>query len=308
MSAPAEVLVSDNLFEATVDVLWRQWRAIGGAATGQPVSRQVDPEVLCLASLFFRDHEPRLWIAMTDWIRFGAPLLSVQRFKNIAKQFPDMKDGVKALALVAWQEGKDARWKPVAGASRRSSRTRTSPKQRSAGPALSAPAALLLRLRAAFSVGVKADLFAFLMGQPFRVTVSSAAESLGYAVPTIFRALQDFRAAGMAESADLRSATEYWVNTLSWHALLGGEHGIVRWGFWREILVYICAAVTLEGRAEHRRSSEYAQATSLRALAMQHEAGLVRSGIIEREVPRAPSLLEWREFHNAVATRMTTLA
>jgi len=301
--------VGNNLFDATLDVLWRQWRAIGAAAAGQPATRQVDPEALCLASLFFRDHEPRLWIAMTDWIRFGAPLLSVQRFKNVARQLPDTTtEGVKALALVAWQEGKDARWKQLAASGRRSPRTRTSAKQRSAGPALNASPALLLRLRAAFGVSVKADLLAFLLGQPFRVTVSSAAASLGYTAPAVFRALQDFRAAGMAESAELPSAAEYWVDSGRWNALLGGDQGFARWGFWREILAYVCAVVTLEGRAGHRRSSDYAQATSLRELAMQHEGGLVRAGVIEREVPRASSIAAWREFHNALATRMATLA
>ena len=300
--------MSDNLFEATIDVLWRQWRTVGAAATGRPATTQVDPEALCLASLFFQDHEPRLWIAMTDWLRFGAPLLSVQRFKNVAKQFPDMTEGVKALALVAWQEGKDARWKAVAAASRRSSKTRPSVKQRSAGPALNAPPALLLRLRAAFGVGVKADLLAFLLGQPFRVTVSSATASLGYTVPAVFRALQDLRAAAIAEAAEFPSAAEYWVDSGRWQALLGGDQGFARWGFWREILTYVCAAVTLEGRTGHRRSSEYAQATSLRELAMQHEGGLVRAGVIEREVPRGSSIAAWREFHNSLAARMATLA
>ncbi len=300
--------MADSLFEATLDVLWRQWRAIGAAATGQAVTRQVDPEALCLASLFLQDHEPRLWTAMTDWIRFGAPLLSVQRLKNLANQFPNLTQGVKALALVAWREGKDARWKPVAGAARHSPRTRTSAKQRSAGPALKDAPALLLRLRAAFTVGVKADLLAFLLGQPFRVTVSTAAVSLGYAIPTVFRALQDFRAAGVVHAADLPSATEYWVDSFRWQALLGGEQGIARWGFWRETLVYVCAAFGLENRATYRRSSEYARATSLRELATQHEGDLVRAGVVERGVPRSPSLIEWREFHGALAGRIAAMA
>lgn len=306
--ARAEPPVAGNLFEATLDVLWRQWRAIGAAATGQPVARQVDPEALCLASLLLQDHEPRLWIAMTDWIRFGAPLLSVQRLKNLAKQFPNVTGGVKALALVAWREGRDARWKPVAGAVRPSAKNRTSAKQRSAGPALMAAPALLLRLRAAFSVGVKADLLAFLLGQPYRVTVSTAAVSLGYAIPTIFRALQDFRAAGVVQSADLPSAAEYWVDSLRWQALLGNEQGIARWGFWREILAYVCAAFELEHRATYQRSSEYAKATSLRELATQHAGALVRAGVIEHEVPRSPSLVEWQGFHEALAARIATTA
>jgi hypothetical protein len=301
--------VADNLFEATLDLLWRQWRSIGGAAAGEPVSKQVDPEALCLASLFFRDHEPRLWTAMADWIRFGASLLSVQRLKNLATQFPDMSDQVKALGLVAWHEGKDARWKSLVGARGQSRGAyRTSSKQRSAGPALSAPPAFVLRLRAGFNVGVKADLLAFLLGQKFRVSVATAAASLAYGVPAIFRALQDSRNAGFVRSADLPSAAEYWVDIPTWYEVMGGEQAIPRWGFWREILVYACAMFTLEHERNYPKSSEYARATALRELAMQHEAGLVRSGMIEQAIPRSASFDEWREFHNALAQRIADLA
>ena len=300
--------MASKLFEATLDVLWRQWRALGAAATGRPVAKQVDPEALCLASLLLQDHEPRLWIAMTDWLRFGAPLLSVQRLKNLAKQFPDVAQGVKALALVAWQEGRDARWKPLAGGVRHAARTRTSAKQRSAGPALLAGPALVLRLRAAFSVGVKADLLAFLLGQRFRVTVSTAAASLGYRIPTIFRSLQDFRAASIVQSADLPSAAEYWLDSFRWQALLGDEPEIARWGFWREVLTYVCAAFDLEHSRAYQRSSEYARATSLRDLARKHEGALLRAGVIEHEMPQAPSLGEWREFHDALAARIAASA
>jgi hypothetical protein len=307
MSGRSGRLVLASLFESTLDLLWRQWRAIGAAATGQPVTRQVDPEALCLASLVFQDREPRLWIVMSDWIRLAAPLVSVQRLKNLAVQFPDVGKGVAALGRVAWQEGRDARWKRLAASPQRLA-PRTSPKQRSAGPALAAPPALPLRLRAAFTVSVKADLLAFLLGQPYRVTVSTAAVSLGYTVPTVFRSLQDLRAAGLVESADLPSAAEYWVDAGKWYDLLGGERAIARWGFWRETLVYVCAVSALESRPEHRGASDYARATAFRELASQHEAGLVRAGVIERGVPRSPSLGDWREFHDALAARIAALA
>ncbi len=301
--------MADNLFEATLDLLWRQWRSIGGAAAGEPVRKQVDPEVLCLASLFYRDHEPRLWTAVTDWIRFGAPLLSVQRLKNLAPQFPNISDQLKALGLVAWREGKDARWKSLVGVRRSvSGADRTSAKQRSAGPALAAPPALVLRMRAGFNVGVKADLLAFLLGQRFRVSVATAAASLGYGVPAIFRALQDLRNAGFVRSAALPAAAEYWVDIPTWYEVMGGEQAIPRWGFWREILAYACAAFTLEHERRYVRSSEYARATALRELAMQHEVGLMRSGIIEQGIPRSVSFGDWRDFHNALGTRITDSA
>lgn len=296
----------NNLFEATLDLVWRQWRAIGAAAAGEPVTKQVDPEALCLASLFLRDHEPRLWIVMADWFRHGASLLSVQRLKNLVSQFPNMSDGVKELARVAWQEGKEARWKSFLGSSRSGAKEpRATTKQRSGGLALTAPPALLLRLRTAFTVGVRSDLLAFLLGQPLRVSVATAAASLGYSVPPVFRALQDLRASGFVRSAEFPSAAEYWVDAFQWYEVLGGKQALAPWGFWREILTYVCAALTLENDRKHQRSSEYARANALRELAMQHEADLMRAGVVEQGVPRSTSLASWNEFHDALAKRIT---
>ena len=299
----------NNLSEATLDLMWRQWRAIGAAAAGESVTKQVDPEALCLASLFFRDHEPRLWVVMTDWIRHGASLLSVQRLKNLMRQFPDLSDGVKELARVAWHQGKEARWKSFLGSSRsRTSEPRATTKQRSGGLALTAPPALLLRLRTAFTVGVRSDLLAFLLGQPLRVSVATAAGSLGYSVPPVFRALQDLRASGFVRSAEFQSGAEYWVDAFQWYEVLGGKQALAPWGFSREILTYVCAAFTLENDRRHRRGSDYARANALRELAMQHEADLLRAGVVEQGVPRSASLANWNEFHDALAKRITAVA
>src|SRR5262245_38933426 len=61
-----------SLRDLAIDIVWRQWRAIGGAASGQSVTRQVDPEALILASLTFDYDEPRLWTVMLDWLRASA--------------------------------------------------------------------------------------------------------------------------------------------------------------------------------------------------------------------------------------------
>jgi hypothetical protein len=308
MCARVEARVARNLWEAAIDLVWRQWRGIGAAATGEAVKQQVDPEALCLASLFFQDHEPRLWVAMTDWLRFGASLLSVQRVKNLAGQFPSIGKQLDALAHVAVREAKDARWASLLGSTRPGKAARAPIKQRAAGPALLAAPALMLRMRAAFSVGVKSDLLAFLLGQRLRVTVAVAATALGYRKPAVFRALQDLRAAALVHSAELPAAAEYWINSTDWYSPLGGESAIARWGYWREVLVYACAAFTLEHDRNYLRSSEYARATALRELASRHEAGLLRAGVIEQGVPRSAEFGEWRQFHDRLAQAISAAA
>ena len=293
--------MATSLFETVVEVVWRQWRAIGGAAAGEPVTKQVDPEALCLASLFLQDHEPRLWVVMSDWLRHGAALLSVQRLKNLARQFPPMEDKVRAMARVALEVNKEARWKSLLGRGSRVATPRASTKHRSGGLVLTAAPSLVLRLRAAFTVGARSDLLAFLLGQPLRVSVAAAAESLGYTVPPVFRAFQDLRAAGFVKAADLPNATEYWVDAFQWYGVLGGEQAVSRWGFWRETLAYACAAFALEHDRRHQKSSDYARATALRELANTHQAGLLRTGLLDEDLPQSAELKDWRVFHERFA-------
>ena len=304
MSAHAAAPLTASLLETTLDVLWRQWRAIGGAAAAGPATRQVDPEALCIASLVLEQHEPRLWTTMTDWLRLGAPFVSMQRLKNLAAQFPDGRELLERLALAAVEGAKGARWRSLlAGAKHGGKQRRLPAKRRSAGPALQAAPALVLRLRAAFAVGVKADLLALLLGQRFRVSVAAAASALGYSTPTVFRAFQNLQAAGLVRSADLPAAAEYWMNTLPWSNVLGGPDSLAPWGFWREILAYVCAVLRWEEETKRRPLSEYARGTSLRELGGRHEPDLVRAGLIEPglALPRSPALADWREFHGKLA-------
>ncbi len=309
MSAHAAAPLTASLLEPTLDVLWRQWRAIGGAAAGGAATTQVDPEALCIASLALERHEPRLWTAMTDWLRLGAALVSVQRLKNVAAQFPVGRELLERLAAAVLQEGKDARFKALlarlakARAEHGTKVRSVPPKQRSAGPALQAPAALLLRLRAAFGVGVKADLLAFLLGQRLRVSVATAAAALAYSTPTVFRALQDLREAGFVRSTDQPSAAEYWVDAQRWYSVLGDQNAVAYWGFWRETLAYVAAVLAWEGETGRRSLSEYALGTSLREVAQRHESDLVRAGLVEPglALPQSAALGDWRKLHKHLA-------
>ena len=312
MSAHTVDLTTASLREATLDVLWRQWRAIGGAAAGAPATTQVDPEVLCVTSLVLEQREPRLWTAMTDWLRLGAALVSVQRLKNLAVQLPAGRKLLERLAAVVVPEANGARFKTLLARSgkaraQRGGRVRSAPpKQRSAGPALQAPAALLLRLRAAFGVGVKADLLAFLLGQRIRASVATTAAALAYSIPTAFRALQDLREAGFVRCTDQPSGAEYWVDVQPWYSVLGGQKAVAYWGFWREILVYVTAVLAWEVETERRSVSEYALGTSLRELAQRYEPDLVRAGLVEPglALPQSAALGDWREFHRHLAERL----
>jgi hypothetical protein len=307
MSRTTATQLTGSLVESTTDLLWRQWRAIGGAAAGGQVKKQVDLEVLCLASLAFEEHEPRLWTTLTDWVSLGSSLVSVQRMKNLAPSFPRGAERTPRLARFAVTEAKDARWNSLLS-TEKADRTHSpvSRRQRSAGPALLTGPALALRMRAAFGVGVKADLIAFLLGQQYRVTVNAAAAALGYGMPAVFRALQDLQTAGLVRVASVPAAAEYSMDTGPWYQVLGGANNIAYWGYWREVISYVCAVLDWEKQAVRKKVTDYARGVSIRELSDAHKIDLARSGAVDQHItfPDSPALGEWREFHDRMAKRL----
>jgi hypothetical protein len=298
---------SASLRDVAVAILWRQWRALGAAATGRPVARQIDLEVLILASLEFEPLEPRLWTVMVDWLRVSARLSSVQRLKNLVGQFSRAGEMLPRLASFVTRASGDARWRSLGRSGARRGKAPAPARQRAAGPTLESPPALMLRLRAAFGVGVKADLLAFLLGQRVRVSVATVASALGHSKATVFRALQDVLEAGMIRTAPTTTASEYWLDTSPWASLLGGK--LSHWGYWREILSYVCGLVELE-RSTRPSASEYARAVSLRRLAEEHHSDLVRAELIDQNlaVPRSAEWQDWKVFHAQLADRLSDRA
>lgn len=294
-----------KLRDVTLDVLWRQWRALGAAATGGPVTKQVDLEVLILGSLEFEYDEPRLWTVMVDWLRTSARLSSVQRLKNLVGQFTGAENQLARLAGVVTRDAGDARWRSLTQSSSRGAKQPKPVRSRASGPTLESPPALLLRLRAGFGVGVKADLLAFLLGQRFSVSVATAASGLGHSKATVFRALQDLREAGMVRSSARQSAAEYWVETMEWASLLGGRDAIARWGYWREIVAYVAALTHIEN-ATRPVASEYARVVTVRRLLEEREPELARAGLVDRElrVPSSVVSTDWTAFHMMLAERL----
>jgi len=79
----------EDLREAAARAAWTQWGAIFTfPASRRPAQAIVDPEALLLGSLVLSQHEPRLRGVVQLWARYGSRLLSVQRAKNLALQFP----------------------------------------------------------------------------------------------------------------------------------------------------------------------------------------------------------------------------
>src|SRR5665213_1176053 len=185
--------LSATLRNAALDVLWRQWGAVGGMVSEHTrAASVVDPEALILMSLALQAVEPRFGDLLADWARLNSELLSVQRMRNLARRFPEgIGENLAAFARIALAEGKDHRWKSIAGteASLDLGR-RHQGKSRATRVNLLEPTALLLRLRLVFGVGIKADLIGFLLStdRGERASIGTIATVTDYTVAAVRKA------------------------------------------------------------------------------------------------------------------------
>ncbi|MGH2625679.1 MAG: hypothetical protein ACRDHY_03400 [Anaerolineales bacterium] len=228
-----------DLREATAEATWTQWSAIFTVATSRRQARSiVDPEALLLVSLALRDHEPRLWSAAVLWAQFGARLLSVQRAKNLARQFPPMvRERLGEFAQLAIRDGGDQRWRSLVCGTRVQ---RPSGRARTAAPRLEGAAALMLRLRLGLGVGIKPDVLTYLIGIAGGANpVILIARATGYQGRAVRRALEDLLAGGFVESRP-GTPVAYRVDTTKWAGLLDFEPSQPpAWHGWGPLFAFI---------------------------------------------------------------------
>lgn len=75
--------------DSILDLLWRQWTAIGITGySNADESRVVDPEALLLLTLTVARHDARLFDAALDWLDANASFVNVQRLQNLAPKAP----------------------------------------------------------------------------------------------------------------------------------------------------------------------------------------------------------------------------
>jgi hypothetical protein len=231
----AVVRLRDELTGAILDAIWAQWRAIGGSASNaKTASAIVDPEALILASLVSEQYEPRVRDILYAWVERNAPLLSVGRLRKIAPPDPSVADRLRTFAATAAKLAKQPRWTTLtADHAEPDARLEHFLAARAMKPALEAPPALMLRMRAALGVGAKADSLTYLLGQadrphPDPTTVRAIAKALGYTLVATRSALEDLAAAKFVIASSERPVS-FAAPQRGWHDLLG----IARLPAWR---------------------------------------------------------------------------
>jgi len=293
--------------EAAVDAAWAQWAALGAPVSGSATASRsvIDPEALLLLSASLCASERRLDDVLAWWASAGSTLLSVQRPTSLLRQFPpSARDGVAAFAAEALKAG-DGRWSSLAKG-RDEAMDLAARGKRGSEPRLLEWPALMLRLRAGFGVGLKADLLAVLLAANGQAgTIQTLSQASGYTPAAVRRASQEILAADLIRTAQRRPAAHY-IDARSWAAVLGTsppEGSEWRWF----AQVYAFLAWVAQWAEEQRDSSRYIAASAARDLAEAHRLAFERNRLNVSSFFRSRGEAYLDEFGNSVQAMTTWL-
>jgi len=107
----------ETILEKILDLLWRQWTAIGVSGYSRvEESHVVDPEALLLLTLTVARYDARLFDEVLDWLGVNGDFLNVQRLQNLIRQADfQAKAELSAVAEILGQKSSVAlKWKKLA--------------------------------------------------------------------------------------------------------------------------------------------------------------------------------------------------
>ncbi|MFN8583102.1 MAG: hypothetical protein U0163_19265 [Gemmatimonadaceae bacterium] len=246
----------ERLSRAVVTTLWRQWAALGEAAS-KPPRTIVDLEALLLASEWFAEDEPRLTSASASWRRRFESLVSMQRLRNLAERSEKWLPSTPAAHRVSEP--------PAATASARKPLSR---KQRSpVTPVARGIPTLQLQLRLLLGVGAKADTMALLLGRRQDASLPDwcIARETAYGSHAIRKVTKDLATANAIASS--RDGQHRIVETDAWWKILQRtppDRSV--WQSWAVIFAWTAAARVIIRRGMARNVTPYALGGQLDAL------------------------------------------
>lgn len=287
-----------ELQEVTTRIAWRQWRAIGGsAASNKPWRSAVDPEALILASLFLVDQEPRFEDILFSWVEANAGLLSVQRLRNLQKDYPkEIGSRVAEFAQRTRSFMKHPRWRSLGDDADDDTRYSSPTMERATRAPLKHPATLLLRLRTAMGVGIKADALAVILGHQHPLNVREIADALSYSQVGVRAAVEDLARAGFILSIGRKPAA-FSAPHGEWHGLLHLQLPS-RWLPWHHWFAFVIDYITLEDRANEKELGDYALDVRVRELVARHDlffrysANALGAAAFHTEMGSYPSVID----------------
>ncbi len=283
--------LANELRTATIDYLWRQWKAVGATASvSHPARVIVDPEALILMSLWLVQHEQRLADIVWSWTSINSSLLSIQRLRNLQPLFPaETGQNLSSLAALQVRESKDVRWKSLKGPKGSLLAPRQG-KVRAVRSRLDSWATLMLQLRLGMGVGVKADVLTFLLGNssvtPDWTSVAMIADALKYTTTAVRRAADDLararfiRVLGTAESK-ISPHRMFSGQASAWGSMLGISTNQPGWGYLLERFLFVVELLTWLDREAVKPTSPYARNVRARDILTKHGLAIRNDRVVD---------------------------
>jgi len=280
--------------DLAVSLLWEQWRAAGAPVRGTAGPSHVDiidPEVLLLSSLAFTSEEPRLNEQVVWWASQASTFVSVSRMKTLARRI-NMLDQAREFAVLASSFG-DHRWKKLlpAQAERDAEQSTASGKPMD----FLSKHLLMPKIRSAFGLGVKADLFSVMVGYAGKgATVSELSRESAYTKVAVRKALQEMARSGMVQELSGRPA-QYRINSSEWIKLFQpskpSRNSEVSWFLWWAIFGFFWEIYILSGQAVLPDANLHTIGSATRDILIKYEI------LIEDMYGTLPSASEYPGHH-----------
>ncbi len=299
---------SEQLREALLQLLWRQWSALGVAGHVASGGRSmIDPEALVLISTVFARHDARLFDEMFDWLRSNGEWINVLRLTRLQAEH-DLGDAsiLGALAQHLTENSVHLKWKALLKSAHPASEPRplfphlallnqSDEKFRRWGwlraplenrglsrpPRPNQPATFILKLRALFGRQSRAEILAWLLthesGHPAQI-----ARETGYFRGSVQNVLNEFELSGHVFATRQGREKVFVTRRDQWRFLLTWDQAdkaeFPRWLPWPNIFALIRAVHDLVDRPNFRDHSDDLQAIELNRVVGPIAANLTNEG------------------------------
>ncbi len=293
-----------------VDTAWAQWSSLTSMlvrAGQEPAWTIVDPEALVLASFAVGHRERRLEDVVGSWATGAAYLMSMQRMRTLASQFPKAvagRIGEFARAAVA---GGDKRWKrlayPQAAGGYRPRLKSLEPLRLTDGPALT------LRLRAGFGVNAKADLLSLLLGRSgVAADLKLIAAATAYTERAIRTATEEMVQAGFIHEIEGRPSSFFadgkaWASVLEAHRPTRPERtasAVPPWRFWAAGYAFLSGVLEWAESAQAEGWTPYVASSRARDLVEKHGRNLRQAQLDPRFLVSGHGTRHLAEFEELI--------
>jgi hypothetical protein len=214
---------SERLTDNATALAWSLWAEMGVSGWERHhSSHAIDPERLILFTAFLGDADPRLRDESTDWCIVYGRYVSAARLRNLlSAQTPEVRATFAGTAATV-NENSNLRW-PGATQARATQARPYARTRRSAVADFTSPSLVVLRLRALFGVGARAEIMrAFLADPSARLSAADLSADAGYTKRNVAEALEALRVAGLLQVHAVRNQRLFGLADAAWLTSLPG--------------------------------------------------------------------------------------